>query len=119
MKHNFDEIWAEAAEFEAQYRTAIQRSNNRIFKALTKSKGKAFVKHLKIAMEEWEADTLAFSRKTRGSMQKEDFGPIKSVWVDQYSSGDSGDCFYGHIYIEIRKPTLTKPALYLEIHYAD
>lgn len=116
----YAEIWDEAAKYELEFQKELARIRDRVFKHLTRSKGKNFVKHLKIAMKEWECSGQVETTKRLqgGSWQKENFGPIKKVYIQQYSSGDSGDSFYGWCYVEIRKASLIKPALYLKCHFA-
>lgn len=113
------EIWKEAMDDECAFHAALKRQRDRIFKVLSKVKGKKFVKDLQNAMEEWECNgETKLVRKVYGSWQVENYGSFKRYCVDQYSSGDSGDSFYGNIFVEVRKATLVKPALYIQMGYS-
>lgn len=115
----YKEVWAEAMKEQEAYDNEVSRINNRIIKILTAIKGKAFAKSLKLALSEWECSgALKIVRKVHGQWQNENFGSIKKACIDQSSFGDSGDSFYGNCYVEIRKATLIKPALYLKCPFS-
>lgn len=113
------EIWDEALKQEDAFRAELKRKRDRIFKAIRGIKGDAFVSDLEGAMTDWVASgDVNLVRRVSGQWQKDNYGSFKDYCVDQYSSGDSGDCFYGWVYVEVRKESPTKPALYIQIHYA-
>lgn len=115
----YAEIMNEAMEEQIAYDKEVSRINNRIIKAITSVKGKAFAKSLNLALSEWECSgALRIVRKVQGQWQSENFGAIKKACIDQSSWGDSGDSFYGDCYVELRKATLVKPALYLKCPFS-
>ena len=109
------EIYREAfAEIDA-HNKRIKKSNDRLLKVLKAKMGVPWVKGLKALMKECEVyGWLRISRRkpNQRDWQKENFGPIKEMWVSQRSVGDSGDSFEGEIWVQIDKRR------YLELHFA-
>jgi hypothetical protein len=106
------EIWEEVYKERDQYHAECARVNNRIFKALTKVKGSQYVHNLHELMEWAEArGTIQIAKRATGNKNKEDFGKIKTIWVDQWSVGMEGDSWAGYIYVRIKKDQ------YLKIYY--
>lgn len=115
----YQEMMEEAMKDQIAYDQEVSRINNRIIKVLDSVKGKKFSNSLKLALNEWECSgALKIVRKVYGNWQSENFGSIKKACIDQSSFGDSGDSFYGNCYVEIRKATLVKPALYLKCPFS-
>lgn len=46
---------------------------------------------------------IEYVDEPKGDKQNENCGIFKDVHVDQYSTGDSGDSFAGHIYAKVYK----------------
>jgi len=81
------------------------RINNRILKAILKVKGKEFYESLLLTIEEDECTNGSFEivNKPLGQYQKEDFGEIKGLWVEQHSAGYEGDSFWGFVSVKLKE----------------
>lgn len=104
-------------EMYAQMERDIQQeinSNNRIFRAVTSIKGKGFMDDLYELMEDSECKgKIEIVDEPRGEFQEETgFGCIVGIWVNEYSTGDSGVSFAGQIWVKI------KNYKYLEIPFS-
>lgn len=94
---------------------AIQkRKSNRIMAAITMVKGPEFAADLLAFLKEIACSgEIDLVHQTQGTYQAEELGCILGMWVDQYGWGDSGDCFYGWCYFQL------KPNMWLKAHFAD
>ncbi len=106
-------LMSEYIEEENKHNLEVQRINDRIFNAITNTLGSEFVDDLKYCMKDSEAKHFAmeFSRKPIGQYQRENYGKIKYLWVDQHGPVIDADDFYGTISIEL------KPFKYLIFNY--
>lgn len=110
----FDEIMGEYYEEQRQYNDAAERSNNRIFRAIENHIGKGFLRDLIECIEETEVSgKFALVKEPRGKFQKEAFGCIVGMWVDQWQSGTEADDYAGDIYVKL------KDSLYLKMGYSS
>lgn len=108
------EIYSDIWEQEKQMLLKEDAHNQRLFRAVKSVRGDQFKVDLEFIFNEIGGYAfIEIVRKPKGRYQKEDYGLITGAWVDQYSTGDSGDDFYGDVYVEI------KPGKYLKMHYAS
>lgn len=99
----FNEIMSELSEFEEKQQKEIKIHNNRIFTAIRRVKGKRFLTDLQRIITECECSgKFSFVKTPKGNSQDEYTWSIKKIWVAQYESGDSGDSFYGDIYVKLK-----------------
>lgn len=108
-----DYIWGEIMEEENKFFDETRRINNRILKAIGNQLGEEFLEDLKYCIKDCEISqgSYGFSKKPIGNFQKEDYGKIKYMWVDQHGPVIDADDFYGTISIEL------KPYKYLILSY--
>jgi hypothetical protein len=79
-------------------------STVRLMKVLERAMGKKWVKGLRMLIEDCECVGVPrITRRKRGSLQKENYGPIKQMWVSQRSYGMEGDSWVGEIWVELTK----------------
>lgn len=103
-QEEFNNIMNDYENEMTKIRDEENRINNRILKAILNVKGKEFYDSLMSVIKEDECgDKFEIVRKPIGEYQKENFGVIKGIWVNQHSSGDSGDSFYGCVEVKIKK----------------
>lgn len=79
------------------------RINGRILQAIRSVKGSEFYSDLERVIE-WvqSSGKMEIVSERVGTMQSEAYRTITRVWVDQWSVGDSGDSFSGHVYVKIK-----------------
>lgn len=101
----YEEVYKPMDDYEKE----IGRSNQRLIKAIRKSKGKTFTKNLQNCLKDL-ADGCCHTaqmkyelvRQVTGEFQKEPWGrEIKGVWVEQWTVGMDGDSFEGYMYVQI------------------
>lgn len=106
-------IWGEIMEEESKFFKENLRINNRILKAIGNHLGEEYLEDLKYCIKDCNISegVYEFSKKPIGNLQKEDYGKIKYMWVDQHGPVVDADDFYGTISIEL------KPYKYLILSY--
>lgn len=107
-------LWKEAYDAIDEARAEIKAHNDRLLKVLKKMKGADWIKGLDDLCNDCEvSDKMFISRRKprKEYWQKENFGPIKEMWVRQRAVGDSGDSWEGEIWVQIDSRR------YLELHY--
>lgn len=97
----------DAAHAEIEKEQAIEKlSNDRLIKVLKKRNGTGWVKGLMLLCSDCDVHgrmEIVRNHPRKEYWQEENFGPIKEMWVLQYSVGDSGDSFAGTIWLKIDK----------------
>lgn len=106
----FNEIMADyEAQIEAENRE-YDRVNSRIMKAILSVRGSAFHECVRRFLEDNEPNgSMSLSKKPYGKKQIEQYGRIRTIWVDQYHAGE--DSYYGNQFIKL------KDHLYLKIPF--
>ncbi len=100
------------------YQDECDRINERILKAIRSVNGDKFAEAvLAFVKSQFEEGVdieggWKLTKRKHGDYQKEDWVSFKGIWVDQWSVGDSGDSWNGHIFIKLRKDK------YLELSYS-
>lgn len=106
VKQRNDEMRSDYGKAMDAYDKEVERYNQRLYKVLMKLKGQHFMDSLNECFTESECrDKVSIVRKPRGHYQRENYGRIKGIWVDQWSVGDSGDSYEGYIAVKIRQST--------------
>jgi hypothetical protein len=101
----FDLVMKDYEEAMNQIVDEESRVNNRILKAIKNVKSEKFIEGLMECIEESEVrGKWAIVRKPCGDYQRENYGVIKGIWVDQYVNGGyTGDNYEGNIYIKLKE----------------
>jgi hypothetical protein len=87
----------------AAYHDECEKANRRVLKAIQSVKGSDFYEDLTDVFD-WVHPSGKFELvdEPSGDIQNENYGKIRRVWVDQWSVGDSGDSFSGHVYVKLK-----------------
>ncbi len=111
-----DQQYAEAYAELSKYDDECDRVNMRLLKAIGRYLGPEFIKCLDSLTEDLfirAKMAIVHDVPSNAKFQEEsDYGMITGIWVEQYSVGDSGDSFAGHMYVKL------KNWKYLEIPYS-
>ncbi len=89
----------------------IAAENKQLLLSIKKTKGRTFYKHLMQIIEESDRieGLMEIVDEPVGEFQKENYGRlIKGIWVKQWSTGDSGDSFAGHVCVQMSENSWLK-----------
>ncbi len=94
----------------------IEASNKKVLLDIVAMKGQKYANSMmgfiKEAQDYQSYDPWVLVSKPYGNKQKEDYGMVEYVWVDQWSVGDGGDSFNGYLYFELKED------LFLKVFYS-
>lgn len=95
-----NEIYRQVFEAVGLYEKQVAKENLRKIKRCGKNSIEAFSELLEFCRV---TGYITTTKQPTGTNQNERFGPFKSVLVDQWSVGDSGDSYEGYIYAKYNK----------------
>jgi len=100
-QEDFNIIMNDCGKAMREYYDGIAKHNEPILKAIKDEKGNDWYKELESLMEDSEVGgAFKIVEEPSGELQ-ESSELIINEWVDQYSVGDSGDCWEGTITVKI------------------
>lgn len=110
----YNEIMAEVDAEESKRKARQLKNKDRIFRAIQSVKGLNYLQNIRADIEYNDINgDLTLVKKPSGQKQPDNWGNTKGVWVNQHSSGDSGDCYYGEVYFPL------KHNMWLSVGFAD
>ena len=103
-QEDIDEAYRVMYEAEDALYKKARLSNDRLMGVLSRVKGKKWVRGLHRAIEDCEVyGVIRITRRAPNvrDWQKVNYGPIKGMWVRQWSVGTEGDSWEGIIWVQI------------------
>ena len=100
----FNEIMDECEEEREIQLNEERRMNNRLMNVIRSVKGEKFYDNLRLIIQEVKPHgSFEFSKFNEGQWQSERYGEIRGYWVSQSQADDSGDSFYGQVYVKLKE----------------
>lgn len=100
----FNEIMEEANKEQEITLNEERRINHRLLNVIRNVNGQKFYDNILLIIKEVEPHgAFEFSKFHSGEWQDERYGEIRGYWVTQCQSDDSGDNFYGQVYVKLKE----------------